>query len=162
MNRVVSYRLTDTVNKLVEENESLKQHKQYHSLPYSPTSPAYNAVGGETHYASVGPPAAAVARASPGPKAPPPAPPARSNQTVSMYERPVSRSGSVGSSAAAGLGQQPASLPAQPAAPGGNFMTLQHHHHTAPRPPPGSPFSPRLASLSFRVFVRLFFFCVQE
>ena len=156
MIRFMCYRLTDTVNKLVEENESLKQHKQYHSLPYSPTSPASNAVGGEAHYASVGPPAA-VARASPGPKAPPPAPPARSNQTVSMYERPVSRSGSVGSSAAAGLGQQPASLPAQPAAPGGNFMTLQHHHHTAPRPPQGSPFSPRLASFYIRVFVRRFF-----
>jgi len=144
-------RLTDTVNKLVEENESLKQHKQYHSLPFSVNnSGALSQSPPETssHYASVGPAApagsAAGPRASPGPtpvKAPPPAPPARST-TVSMYERPVSRSGSVGSSGGGSGQQQPVSLPVNNSGGQPNFMTLQHQH-TQPRPTPaaGSPFA---------------------
>ena len=114
----LSFRLTDTVNKLVEENQSLKLHPpsghhQYHSLPFNANSASPPGGGGEQHYASVGPPANAataspVRRASPGPgggKQAPPAPPLRSGQTVSMYERPVSR-GSSGGGGAPGLQQQ--------------------------------------------------------
>jgi len=158
-------RLTDTVNKLVEENQSLKLHPpgghhQYHSLPFNANSASPPGGGGEQHYASVGPPANAataspVRRASPGPgggKQAPPAPPLRSGQTVSMYERPVSR-GSSGGGGAPGLQQQPQqqqplSLPSvQPG--GGSFMTL--HHPPSRQQPPGSPFSGTNSSGSSRL-----------
>ena len=130
-------RLTDTVNKLVEENANLKLHNSSTNLvPSHPPAhgilPFNNVHNNNSEYANV--------RSSPGPKQPPPAPPIRSG-TVSMYEvpRPASRSGSVGSSSggdrSAGSGGGPTSLPG----PGANYMTLQQHH--LHRGAPGSPYN---------------------